>query len=102
MTLTAAVRGLIVDPEGLRGLLGVPEGATGMVAFAPALLLVGSLDGPVIAMNRRAYNAIQSERRPIIVEGAGRLFPEAGTIGPGGSARDRLVGTTARGRLSSR
>jgi dienelactone hydrolase len=47
---------------------------------APTLLLVGSLDGPVIAMNRRAYNALQTERRLIIIEGAGHLFEEPGTM----------------------
>jgi alpha-beta hydrolase superfamily lysophospholipase len=47
---------------------------------APTLLLVGSLDGPVIAMNRRAYNALEGERRLIIVEGAGHLFEEPGTM----------------------
>jgi alpha-beta hydrolase superfamily lysophospholipase len=47
---------------------------------APTLLLVGSLDGPVIAMNRRAYNALRSERRLIIIEGAGHLFEEPGTM----------------------
>jgi putative phosphoribosyl transferase len=47
---------------------------------APTLLLVGSLDGPVIAMNRRAYDALATEKRMIIVEGAGHLFEEAGTL----------------------
>jgi pimeloyl-ACP methyl ester carboxylesterase len=50
------------------------------VVRSPTLLLVGSLDGPVIAMNRRAYNALQTERRLIIVDGAGHLFEEPGTM----------------------
>jgi hypothetical protein len=31
-------------------------------------------------MNRRAYNALETERRLIIVEGAGHLFEEPGTM----------------------
>jgi pimeloyl-ACP methyl ester carboxylesterase len=50
------------------------------IVRAPTLLLVGSLDGPVIAMNRRAYDALQVEKRMIIVEGAGHLFEEPGTM----------------------
>src|SRR5205085_7612480 len=34
---------------------------------APTLLLVGSRDGPVIAMNRRAFEALTSEKRLIII-----------------------------------
>jgi pimeloyl-ACP methyl ester carboxylesterase len=47
---------------------------------AATLLIVGSLDVPVIGMNRRAYNALATQRRPIIVEGAGHLFEEPGTM----------------------
>ncbi|WEX74104.1 alpha/beta hydrolase [Sinorhizobium numidicum] len=47
---------------------------------APTLLLVGSLDGPVIELNRRAYDALTCKKRLLIVEGAGHLFEEPGTM----------------------
>lgn len=47
---------------------------------APTLLLVGSLDGPVIEMNERAHEALRVEKRLVIVEGAGHLFEETGTL----------------------
>lgn len=47
---------------------------------APTLLLVGSRDGPVIGMNERAYDALRSEKRLVIIEGAGHLFEEPGTL----------------------
>ncbi|ALA18060.1 MULTISPECIES: dienelactone hydrolase family protein [unclassified Chelatococcus] len=47
---------------------------------APTLLLVGSLDGPVIGMNREAYEALACEKQLIIVEGAGHLFEEPGKL----------------------
>ena len=47
---------------------------------APTLLLVGSRDGPVIAMNRRALDALTAEKRLVIIEGAGHLFEERGTL----------------------
>lgn len=47
---------------------------------AATLLLVGSLDGPVIEMNREALAALVGEKRLIIVEGAGHLFEEPGKL----------------------
>jgi putative phosphoribosyl transferase len=47
---------------------------------APTLLLVGSLDGPVIDMNRRAHDALASEKQLVIIKGAGHLFEEPGTL----------------------
>lgn len=47
---------------------------------APTLLLVGSLDGPVIGLNRQAYDALSAPREMIIIEGAGHLFEEPGTL----------------------
>jgi dienelactone hydrolase len=47
---------------------------------APTLLLVGSRDGPVIGMNEQAYHALRAEKRLVIVEGAGHLFDEPGTL----------------------
>lgn len=47
---------------------------------APTLLLVGSLDGPVIDLNRRAFAALRTVKELVIVEGAGHLFEEPGTL----------------------
>lgn len=47
---------------------------------APTLLLVGSLDGPVIDLNRRAFAALRSVKELVVVEGAGHLFEEPGTL----------------------
>jgi putative phosphoribosyl transferase len=47
---------------------------------APTLLLVGSLDGPVIDFNRRAFEALRTVKELVIVEGAGHLFEEPGTL----------------------
>jgi putative phosphoribosyl transferase len=47
---------------------------------APTLLLVGSLDGPVIELNRQAYAALHAPKQLVIVEGAGHLFEEPGTL----------------------
>jgi putative phosphoribosyl transferase len=50
------------------------------IVRAPTFLLVGSLDGPVIGVNRRAYDALTCEKRLVIVERAGHLFEEPGTL----------------------
>jgi len=47
---------------------------------APTLLIVGSLDGPVIDLNKQAYDALQCPKRLTIVKGAGHLFEEPGTL----------------------
>jgi dienelactone hydrolase len=47
---------------------------------APTLLLVGSRDGPVIGMNEQAYHALRAAKQLVIVEGAGHLFEEPGTL----------------------
>ncbi|NEX93758.1 alpha/beta hydrolase [Caulobacter sp. 17J65-9] len=46
---------------------------------APVLLLVGSLDGPVIDLNRMAFDRL-SDATLIIVPGAGHLFEEPGAM----------------------
>jgi putative phosphoribosyl transferase len=46
----------------------------------PTLLLVGSRDGPVVDMNRAAFDALGIEKRMVIVPGAGHLFEEPGTL----------------------
>ena len=47
---------------------------------APTLLLVGSLDGPVIGLNRQAFARLGCEKELVIVPGAGHLFEEPGTL----------------------
>jgi dienelactone hydrolase len=46
----------------------------------PTLLIIGSLDGPVIDLNKQAYDALQCPKRLTIVKGAGHLFEEPGTL----------------------
>jgi pimeloyl-ACP methyl ester carboxylesterase len=48
---------------------------------APTLLIVGSLDGQVIELNRLALAQLKVEKELVIVPGAGHLFEEAGTLG---------------------
>jgi putative phosphoribosyl transferase len=50
------------------------------IVRAPTLLLVGSRDGPVIGMNEQAFDALRAEKRLIVIEGAGHLFEEPGTL----------------------
>jgi putative phosphoribosyl transferase len=52
---------------------------------APVLLIVGGLDGHVLALNRQALAALPGVKRLAIVEGAGHLFEEPGTL-------ERVVG----------
>lgn len=47
---------------------------------APTLLIVGSLDEPVIEINCRAIEQMRCERRLEIVPGATHLFQEPGTL----------------------
>lgn len=47
---------------------------------APTLLIVGSLDDGVIDLNEQAYAILAGEKRLVIVEGAGHLFEEPGTL----------------------
>ena len=47
---------------------------------APTLLIVGSLDGQVIDLNKQALDALQCLKRMTIVKGAGHLFEEPGTL----------------------
>jgi dienelactone hydrolase len=50
------------------------------VVRAATLLIVGSLDVPVIAMNREAFAQLNCEKRMEIVPGASHLFEEPGTL----------------------
>jgi dienelactone hydrolase len=56
---------------------------------APTLLIVGSLDREVIALNRSALAAMDCEKDLAVVEGAGHLFEEPGTM-------DRVVELAAK------
>lgn len=47
---------------------------------APTLLIVGSLDDGVIELNEQALALIEAEKHLEIVEGAGHLFEEPGTL----------------------
>lgn len=47
---------------------------------APTLLLVGSLDGPVITLNQQAFMALTCQKKFLVVPGAGHLFQEPGTL----------------------
>ena len=47
---------------------------------APTLLIVGGDDGPVIGMNRDAYDRMNAVRKLEIIPGASHLFEEPGTL----------------------
>lgn len=47
---------------------------------APTLLLVGSLDGPVIDLNHRAFALLTCPKKIQIIAGAGHLFEEPGAL----------------------
>ena len=47
---------------------------------APTLLIVGSLDAPVIELNQRAQRELRHENRLEIIVGATHLFEEPGTL----------------------
>lgn len=47
---------------------------------APTLLIVGGLDGQVIARNEEAFSCLRCKKRLEIVPGASHLFEEAGAL----------------------
>jgi dienelactone hydrolase len=47
---------------------------------APTLLIVGGEDGPVIEMNKEAFDQLGCEKRLEIIPGATHLFEEPGTL----------------------
>lgn len=47
---------------------------------SPVLLLVGSLDLPVISMNREAFSLLKGKKKMVIIEGATHLFEEPGKL----------------------
>jgi putative phosphoribosyl transferase len=48
--------------------------------YAPTLLIVGSQDPEVLALNRRAAQSLRAPHRVEVVDGAGHLFEEPGTL----------------------
>jgi len=54
---------------------------------APTLLIVGGLDGQVLALNEVAYRALKCEKAFEVVPGATHLFEEPGTL-------DRVIALT--------
>lgn len=78
--IAAAKRGKEVHAVVSRG--GRPDLALSYLpkVKAPTLLIVGGLDGPVIEMNREAYEKLQGEKKMEIIEGATHLFEEQGKL----------------------
>jgi putative phosphoribosyl transferase len=56
---------------------------------APTLLIVGSLDDPVIELNKEAMRQMRTETQMVIVPGASHLFEEPGTL-------DEVIGHAGR------
>ncbi|HWA27619.1 MAG TPA: dienelactone hydrolase family protein [Lacunisphaera sp.] len=81
----AALVGAAADPEHVRAVVsrgGRPDLAMSSLpsVTAPTLLIVGSDDTEVLAMNRHAFGQLGGRRRLEVVPGAGHLFEEPGTL----------------------
>jgi putative phosphoribosyl transferase len=81
----AALVAAAVRPEDVTAVVsrgGRPDLALGALPFvqAPTLLIVGGADTTVIELNRRALEALQTEKRLEIVPGATHLFKEPGAL----------------------
>lgn len=79
--VAAAERPAAVQAVVSRG--GRPDLAGGDVLArvqAPTLLIAGSLDTPVVHLNKQAFDMLHAEKRLEIVPGATHLFEEAGTL----------------------
>lgn len=50
------------------------------IITAPTLLIIGSLDGNVIELNKRAYSMLNCEKKIEIIDGATHLFEEPGKL----------------------
>ena len=76
----AAAMGEVVRAVVSRG--GRPDLAADRLPYvtAPTLLLVGSRDTEVLALNRRAAEMLRCRHRLTVVDGAGHLFEEPGTL----------------------
>lgn len=78
--MTAAKRPNSVQAVVSRG--GRPDLATDALAKvkAPCLLIVGSLDREVIALNQMALAQLSCEKKLELIQGASHLFEESGTL----------------------
>lgn len=76
----AAAAGPVVRAVVSRG--GRPDLAADRLPYvtAPTLLVVGSRDPEVLALNRRAAAMLHCPHRLAVVEGAGHLFEDPGTL----------------------
>lgn len=76
----AAAAGDVVRAVVSRG--GRPDLAADRLAYvaAPTLLVVGSNDPEVLGLNRRAAAMLRCPHRLAVVQGAGHLFEEPGTL----------------------
>jgi putative phosphoribosyl transferase len=76
----AAAAGDVVRAVVSRG--GRPDLAADRLPYvtAPTLLLVGDRDPEVLELNRRAAAMLRCPHRLVVVEGAGHLFAEPGTL----------------------
>ena len=66
----------VVSRGGRPDLAGERLGAV----VSPTLLIVGSMDGEVLELNRRAAERLRCEHELAVVEGAGHLFEEPGAL----------------------
>jgi putative phosphoribosyl transferase len=83
---TGAAAALVAAAEGPVGAVvsrgGRPDLAGDALerVTAPTLLIVGSLDSPVVQMNREALERLRCTKDMRVVEGASHLFEEPGTL----------------------
>ena len=70
----------VIDAVVSRG--GRPDLAASAIPSidAPTLLIIGSIDEPVIEMNQEAYDLMKCEKKMVIVHGATHLFEEPGKL----------------------
>jgi putative phosphoribosyl transferase len=64
---------------------------------APTLLLVGSADTEVLALNRQAFEHLACEKRLDVIPGATHLFEEPGTLEQVAAAAGEWLATHLRG-----
>jgi pimeloyl-ACP methyl ester carboxylesterase len=81
----AALAAAAEQPDAIRAVVtrgGRPDLAARYLprVRAPALLLVGGADTPVVYMNQRAYELLECEKQLTIIPGASHLFEEPGTL----------------------
>jgi dienelactone hydrolase len=85
---TGAAAALVAaaDDDGVRAVVsrgGRPDlaGDALLRVTAPTLLLVGSLDAPVVDLNRRAFDRLAArDKELVIVPGASHMFEERGKL----------------------